>query len=354
LQYEVVLKRRYVQCGLAIFTAIASLVAHQKGDKKNEHLPPGKSILWVDPGDASLIDFEHGVGGSELQPQAPFRFIDEDMSGTHAKINVTDARGALWNIKWGSEATPSTFCTRLVWACGYFVEPEYFVAHGRIEGVHGLKRAKSRVAKDGSFVDARFQLRSGSATFLDDYSWTWTSNPFVRTPQLQGLKILMLLVSNWDAKDARDRAYGRMDSNLAIFADDSTGERHYIYAQDDWGGTLGKWGNQFTWNRGDCKGFAEQTRDFVKVVEDGKLKWAFNGKHRKDMTADITVYDLQWLLQFLGRITDAQIRRGLEASGATPDELECYAKSLRQRIEQLQLAAAQVPAETKNASDRNP
>jgi hypothetical protein len=354
LQYEVVLKRRYVQCGLAIFTAIASLVAHQKGDKKNEHLPPGKSILWVDPGDASLIDFEHGVGGSELQPQAPFRFIDEDMSGTHAKINATDARGALWNIKWGSEATPSTFCTRLVWACGYFVEPEYFVARGRIEGVHGLKRAKSRVAKDGSFVDARFQLRSGSATFLDDYSWTWTSNPFVRTPQLQGLKILMLLVSNWDAKDARDRAYGRMDSNLAIFADDSTGERHYIYAQDDWGGTLGKWGNQFTWNRGDCKGFAEQTRDFVKVVEDGKLRWAFNGKHRKDMTADITVYDVQWLLQFLGRITDAQIRRGLEASGATPDELECYAKSLRQRIEQLQLAAAQVPAETKNASDRNP
>src|SRR5206468_11711072 len=185
LQDEVVLKRRYLQCGLAIFTVIASLVAHQSDHKNNVHLPLGKSILWIDPGDASLLDFEYGAGGSERQPQAPFRFVDEDMSGTHAKINVTDARGALWNIKWGSEATPSTFCTRLVWACGYFVEPEYFVARGRIEGVHGLKRAKSRVEKDGSFVDARFQLRSGPAQFLENQSWTWTSNPFVKTPQLQ-------------------------------------------------------------------------------------------------------------------------------------------------------------------------
>jgi hypothetical protein len=348
---EVVLNRRYLQCGLAIFTVIASLVAQQSGQKRNEHLPPGNSVLWVDPGDASLRDFEYGVGGSQRQPEAPFRFLDEDMSGTHPKINVTDARGALWNVKWGSEATPSTFCTRLVWACGYFVEPEYFVARGRIEGVRGLKRAKSRVEKDGSFVDARFQLRSG-AQFLDDHSWTWTSNPFVNTPQLQGLKILMLLVSNWDAKDARDKANGRMDSNLAIFADDHAGELHYIYAQSDWGGTLGRWGNKLTWSRGDCKGFAEQTRDFVKIDEDGTLKWGFNGKHKKDMTADITVYDVQWLLQYLGRITDAQIRRGLEASGATSDELECYAKSLRRRIEQLQLVAAQVPTQTKNASDR--
>jgi hypothetical protein len=346
LQYEVVLKRRYVQCGLAIFAAIACLVGQQRGYKKNEYLPPGKSLLWADPGDPSLLDFEYGVGGSERQPQAPFRFVDEDVSGRHAKINVMDAQGALWNVKWGSEATPSTFCTRLVWACGYFVEPEYFVARGRIEGIHGLKRGKSRVKKDGSFVNARFQLRSGSAKFLENQSWTWTSNPFLNTPQLQGLKILMLLVSNWDAKDARDESNGRMDSNLAIFADESAGERHYIYAQSDWGGTLGKWGNKFTWNRGDCKGFAEQTRDFVKADKDGTLKWAFHGKHRNDMTADITLNDLQWLLQYLGRITDAQIRRGLEASGATPDELECYAKSLRQRIDQLQLAAAGIARES--------
>lgn len=332
------LNYRRLQCGLAILTAVASLVASQSRHEDRKELPPGKSVLWADPGDPSLLDFEFGVGGRELQPQPPFQFVSEDMTGTHAKVYVTDAAGALWNIKWGSEATPSAFCTRLVWACGYYVEPEYFVPSGRIEGAHDLKRAKSRVAKDGSFVRGRFQLRSG-ATFLDDQSWTWTNNPFLHTPQLQGMKILMLLVSNWDAKDARDTANGRMDSNLAIFADDSTGERRYFYAHGDWGGTLGKWGNSLTWNRGDCKGFAKQTPEFVKRLHDGRLDWGFNGKHRKDLTDDITVTDVQWLLQYLGRITDAQIRRGLEASGAEPDDLECYATALRQRIDQLQSIA---------------
>jgi hypothetical protein len=343
---EGMLKHRWTQCSLAALTVIVSLHAHQNLHVETHNLPPGQNLLWVDPGDPALFDFRYGVGGSENRPQPPFLFVEEDMSGTHAKVTVTDARGAVWNIKWGSEATPSAFCTRLVSACGYFVEAEYFLAGGRIENVHGLKRAKSHVANDGSFVDGRFQLRSGNAKFLDDISWTWTTNPFVHTPQMQGLKILMLLVSNWDSKDARDRANGHMDSNLGIFADDSSGERRYIYAYDDWGGTLGKWGNRFTWTRGDCRGFAQQTPDFVKRADDGSLRWGFSGKHRNDLTADITVSDVKWLLQYLGRITDVQIRSGLEASGATVDDLECYAKSLRQRIEQLQAVAGQVPAQT--------
>jgi hypothetical protein len=135
----------------------------------------------------------------------------------------------------------------------------------------------------------------------------------LHTPEFQGLKILMLLLSNWDAKDARNVANGHTDSNLAIFADDSTGERRYLYSHDDWGATLGEWGNKLTWNRWRCKGFAEQTPDFVKGVESGWLKWGFKGKHRKDIAGDISVYDVQGLLKYLGRITDAQIRSGLEA-----------------------------------------
>jgi hypothetical protein len=336
-------KQRYALCILAVFAGIAGLIAQQTVRRDIGDLPPGKSVLWVNPGDPSRLDFEYGPGGKEHQPQPPFRFVDEDMSGTHAKVNITDARGAHWNIKWGSEATSSAFCTRLVWACGYFVEPEYFVASGRIAGAHGLKRAKSYIHKDGSFEHARFQLRREDPKFLDDRSWTWTDNPFLHTHQLQGLKILMLLVSNWDAKDARDRANGRMDSNLAIFADDTTGVRRYLYAQDDWGGTLGQWGNRFTWSRGNCSDFAAQTPEFVKGVKNGYLRWGYEGKHREDMTSDISVADVQWLLQYLGRITDAQIQRGLVASGARPKEQECYAKSLRLRIAQLQQAVTQAP-----------
>jgi hypothetical protein len=221
------------------------------------------------------------------------------------------------------------FCTRLLWACGYYVEPEYFLKSGRIEGVRDLTRAKSHIADDGSFVNARFQLRSDSPEYLDGYHWTWTENPFVRTREIQGLKILSQLVSNWDTKD----------SNMSLFLDDRRGTRRYFYAIADWGATLGRWGNLLTWSRDDCKGFADQTPYFVKRANDGSLQWGFNGKNREEITSDITVDDIRWLLQYLGEINDDQIRTGLVASGNTPEDVNCYSQALRSRIQQLEQIA---------------
>lgn len=169
-------------------------------------------------------DFEYGIGGSEGQPQPPFEFVNEDSSGTSKKINVTDARGRNWNIKWGHEPRPSVFCTRLLWALGYFVETEYFLPKGRVNDVHDLKRAAVKVSEDGSFIDARFQWRTDSPKYLKGQHWTWSKNPFVGTHQLQGLKIISLLVSNWDTKEP----------NLSIFEDNSTGSPRYLYLDDDW------------------------------------------------------------------------------------------------------------------------
>ena len=285
----------------------------------------GQDRLWADPGDVASYDFKYGIGGIDRQPEPPFEFIDEDFSGTSKKINVTDARGTRWNLKWGHEPRPSVFCTRLLWALGYFVETEYFVLQGTVNGTHDLKRASAKVSKDGSFANARFQLRSDSLKYLQDQHWTWTKNPFVGTPQLQGLKIISLLVSNWDTKEA----------NLSIFEDSSAGQPRYLYMDDDWGASLGKWGSTFTWSKWDCKGFAEQTRQFVRLGPNGSLHWGFNGKNHEVVTS-VTVQDVAWLLQYLGRVTDSQIRTGLTASGATPEEVNCFSRSLEDRIEQLQ------------------
>jgi hypothetical protein len=46
-------------------------------------------------------------------------------------------------------------------------------------------------------------------------------------------------------------------------------------------------------------------------------------------------------LQYLGRVTDKQLRAGLEASGATAEEVSCFSKALRERINQLQKVAQQ-------------
>jgi hypothetical protein len=336
--------------GSLFVAVILARPAEQQG-----HLEKNQHILWMEPSDPSAFDFQYGIGGESQQPQPPFQFVEEDLTGTSKKVNVTDARGANWNVKFGLEVKPSTFCTRLVAACGYFSVPEYFVPQGRIEGVHGLKRAAAYVSRDGSFANARFQLRSGVPEFLDGESWAWTSNPFLGTRQLQGLKLLMLLLSNWDAKDARDmynanrRGLG-LNTNLGIFQEDSAGSTRLLYMNDDWGASLGKWGGTLTWTKWDCKGFAAQTPRFIKGVEDGLVQFGFSGKHEKDLSGDITVEDVKWLLKYLGPISDEQIRQGLFASGATANESDCYTVALRQRIEKLRQVAQEISKEDAEGS----
>ena len=66
------------------------------------------------------------------------------------------------------------------------------------------------------------------------------------------------------------------------------------------------------------------------------MKWGYTGQRTADATEGITVEDVSWLCQYVGRITDEQIREGLRVSGATPEEMERFAKALRDRIGQLQ------------------
>ncbi|HEX4996943.1 MAG TPA: hypothetical protein VFY29_01885 [Terriglobia bacterium] len=332
---------------LAIFAVALLAIIHQDPSANSTSLqePPenhvrepsstGQQTLWMDPGDVASLDFEYGPGGKDRQPVSPFQFVDEDMAGTTAKINVIDARGVSWNIKWGREVFPSTFCTRLAWACGYVAAPEYFVAYGYIAGARDLRRARAYVAPDGWFENARFQLRAKSPRFLKDQGWEWAENPFVGTRELAGLKILTMLVSNVDAKDA----------NLGVFEEDGDGKR-YLFAVIDWGSSMGKWGIPLLRNVGECEGFAKQSRDFVSNRK-GRLRWQFRGKHDRELMDGIDVADARWLLQYLGEITEKQFRSGLLASGATLREADCYTPALLERVRQLRQAANAGNARTK-------
>lgn len=329
---------------MSFAAAVCSGTAARQAPKtqKLEKFPPGEDILWQDPGDVASLDFVYGVGGPDHQPQPPFFFISEDMSGSNPKINVKDANDVVWNIKWGKEAHSDTFGTRMAWACGFIAETEYFIPHGQIRGIDKpLKRAGSEIQGDGYFASGRFQLRSDSPKFLKDAGWSWVNNPFRGTPQINGLKVLMMLVSDWDNKDARDID---RDSNLAIFQKPGDNGPQYLYFIADWGGSMGRWGKYFTRDKWDAKGFSEQTPEFVKGSRDGYVEWGYVGQRTEDQVRDIRVADVQWLMQYLGKITDDQIRKGLAASGATPNELQLFATSLRDRINQLQrVAGTQAP-----------
>lgn len=293
-----------------------------------------RTVVWTPPGRVERLDLAGGPGGSVGAPKAPFTFLEEDTGGTNPKIKVRDARGVEWGVKWGEEVNSEVFASRLAWAVGYFVEPSYFVAKGKIDGVSGLDRAKKFVGPDGTFSDARFERKDKGVTKLgDEQSWRWDDNPFVGTKELDGLKVMMMLVSNWDSKDQRDAGRG---SNTKLFVINTRAGKETRYVVSDWGGTMGKWGGFFRRAKWDCDGYAGQNDEFVKGVKEGMVEFGYSGQHTGTIKDGIPVAHVKWLMTYLGKLTDNQIRAALRASGASPGDEECFARAVRGRISALQ------------------
>ena len=135
-----------------------------------------------------------------------------------------------------------------------------------------------------------------------------------------------MLISNWDNKDQRDVARG---SNTAIYVTRvSRWKREAQYLIVDWGGSMGKWGGNRRHARplGSRAGFAAQTPQFVTGVTNGFVQFGYTGQRTGDARGDIRWTTSRWLCRYLGRITDDQLRAALRASGATPEEVESFAR----------------------------
>jgi len=296
-----------------------------------------KAVLWQPPGQIGMNDWIWGPGGEARAPKPPFEFVEEDFKGTNPKIKVRDAKGDHWIVKFGGENHSDVFASRLLYALGYVTQPSYFVASGVIAGAHGLRRAKPFLAKDGAFTYARFKLRNHKALdHVEGRTWSWNDNPFVGTEELNGLKILIMLTSNWDAKDARDGG----GSNTSVYSKSGSAANQLYYAFDDWGAAMGKWGGFFERDKWNPAGFREQTKNFARITPRQTIEWGYRGKHGVDVTSGISAGDVRWLLTYLSRVTDEELRAGLRASGAKEPDIDIYTQSIRDRIAQLERLSA--------------
>ncbi|HYE89184.1 MAG TPA: hypothetical protein VEA16_22690 [Vicinamibacterales bacterium] len=307
-------------------------------------LRSSRDVLWRHPGPLTAADVEAGPCAA---PAPPFHFVEEHDTGSQPCLSVRDASGHTWRVKWGAEVHTEVFGTRLAWALGYFAEPSFFVAEGRILNARDLSRARDCVAGDGTFKDARFELSERGVTkHFDEHGWAWHDNPFAGTKELHGLKILMMLVSNWDNKDVRDVARG---SNTAIFEHSANGGLEARYLIIDWGAALGAWGsNILQRGRWDPAAFAAQNEQFILGVEDGGVLWGYQGQRTLDLVANISVDDVRWFDTIARAITDDHLRAALRASGANGEEVEAFTAALRGRFDRIREVATAPARQTGN------
>src|SRR5262245_7169169 len=148
------------------------------------------AVLWQPPEDIECRDLFYGAGGRDgaPDPSTPFTYVRRQKSGTQKKIVVEDVDGRKWTVKFGPEARPETAATRIVWAVGYHVDQDYFVPRASIVGE---KRIDAR--------DVRFERRDDG--YKEVGNWAWEDNPFLGTRELEGLKVVMALLKNWDLNE---------------------------------------------------------------------------------------------------------------------------------------------------------
>ena len=315
----------------------SEITRHTEGEAP---LRSSRALIWRRSNPLSAADVEAGPTAS---PAPPFRFIEEHDTGSQPCVSVQDRQRRVWRVKWGQEVHTEVFGTRLAWAFGYFAEPSYFIATGEITGATDLRRATPCIDEQGHFSDARFELdEPGVTKHFDAHGWAWNDNPFVGSPEFSGLKILMMLMSNWDNKDVRDVARG---SNTAIFECriDNTLEARYLII--DWGAALGAWGNNILQRgRWDPAAFAAQNELFITGVEGDVVTWGYQGQRTIDIVDHITLEDVRWFDRIAHGVSDDHLRAALRASGATAEEVEQFTAALRGRLERIrEVAGATVP-----------
>jgi hypothetical protein len=297
--------------------AVAYAQDEDQKQKKQKQLPQGKQILWQEPVNIESRDLLLGPGGERMKPDlSRVTFIKEEKGGYSKKYRVKDAKGRVWVAKLGKEAQSETAAVRLVWAVGYVTEINYLAPSVTIEG-------------KGTFENVRFEARPENVDRFDE--WRWTENPFSGKRELQGLKLLMALMENWDLKDENNR--------ILVVSNGNRNQLHYIVS--DLGTTFGKTGGQkspvafvrsIKGSRNEPEDYANDS--FIKGVEGNIVRLDYDGKN-SDMMRDITVADAKWIGGLLSRLSDRQLQDAFRAANYRSNEIDMLTRSVRKRINEL-------------------
>lgn len=317
------MKNKTLKSCLVSLALLLAVVAAAAQDKPANESIQGKAVLW-EAGSIGERELYWGPGGEAMKPDiSAVTFIEEEKSGHNKKYRIKDASGKVWVAKFGREAQPETAAVRLLHGLGYKTEINYLVPTLTIPG-------------KGKFENVRLEARPENIKRQDE--WKWKENPFVGSNELQGLKIMMVFLTNWDLLDLQNKV-------LSVDNGGQT-ERHYIIS--DLGATFGKLGNNnlpffFRLGRKTNNPEVWSEAGFIKEVADGKIVFDFKGKGRGLMN-DVTVEQGRWLADLLMQLSDKQIEDMFRAANYSAEDVSTLASGFKTRVLVLDKATKQTTA----------
>jgi hypothetical protein len=331
---------RLRRCCAAKLVVLAVLVGLCSAQEPATAKATNDAVLWTDPGDIRSRNLYFGAGGEDGEPQLPVEFQQEDMGGTSPKFTLRDAADKKWTAKLGLEAQPETVATRLLWAIGYTANENYFFPELQVKNMPAsLRRGQGLAGRGGDVPQVRLQRHPQG--YKRAGKWNWRHNPFYRTRDFNGLRVLMGLIGNWDLKD---------DNNAILESEKGKGPT--LYEVSDVGTAFGTSGKSYSdkASKGNRRAYHHErllskvTKDYVDlnfpkipISNIFEFKWIFVfhqlrirwvGKH-------IPREDTKWVGSLLAQLSPGQIRDAFRAAGYSDQEVADYTQSVISRIQEL-------------------
>jgi len=295
------------------------------------------SALWRDPTDIASRSLYFGAGGEADQPHAPYTFVEEDMDGSNAKYVVRDRDNVKWTVKIGMEARPENAATRLVWAAGYFTNEDYFLPVMQIAEMPAkVKRGQKMIGPGGTVTNARLKRHLSDEKNVGNWEW---DGVFAGTRELNGLKVMMALINNWDLKDVNNKIYSEK------------GSKDQIYMVSDLGASFGATALSYPFSRSkDNLQEYEQSEFILRMMPDAidfatphHPSWEYAGHprsfiqrtHLDTIVHNIPRDDARWIGEVLAKLSNDQIRDAFRASGYSDAEVNGFSQVVEARIAQL-------------------
>ena len=270
--------------------------------------------LWVAPADLERRDLFNGPWGAERAPDplVRYRLVHLKHSGINPGMTVRDPLGREWSVKQAGldipdEGPAEVVLSRVLSALGYHQPPVYYLPSFTLEDDWG-----HRVEPGG-----RFRLKDKS--LKDRGEWSWHQNPFVGTTPYRGLLVILMMFNSTDLKSA----------NNTLYEHRSTEGREHWFVVRDIGGSLGTTGRLVP-RKNDVDAF--ERYPFIVRVENGYVEFHYEGRFQELLHNHITIEDLVWASNLLGRLSDRQWQDAFRAGGYDPDVAARFIRVLRHKI----------------------